>query len=81
MSKSSRLLTITALAAPLLLGGCIVAQPAPYYRQSYVAPSQPPVVYAEPAPVYYAPAPAYYGGPVVVFGGGGYRGGYHRGWR
>jgi len=83
MSKSSSLFAIVALAAPLFLGGCIVAQPAPYYRQGYVepAPAQAPVVYAAPAPVYYAPAPTYYGGPVVVFGGGGYRGWHHRSWR
>jgi len=83
--SSSHLFATAALTLPLLLGGCVVAQPTPYYQQSYIepVPTQAPVVYASPAPVYYAPA--YYGPPIAVgigFGGGGYRGGWHhRGWR
>ncbi len=83
LSLSPHLFTLAALAAPLLLGGCVVAQPAPYYQRAYVepAPAPAPVVYAEPAPVYYAPAPVYVGPPVAV-GVGFYGGrGWHGRWR
>ncbi len=55
-----------ALAILALVGGCVVAPPAPGYG------------YYEPG-YYYAPAPYYYG-PSVSFGFFGGRGG-HRHWR